>query len=426
MTAVECLDLLADPAGLGLAVPVADQADLFAFGMLGPEGLAQAPLVRRDQPRGGGEDVRGGTVVLFQPDDLRAGEIRLEPQDVADLGPAPAIDRLVVVADAADVAMCLRQQPQPQVLRDVGVLVFVHEDIAEALLPLRQHVRVRLEDHHAMQQQVAEIDGVQFQKPPLVLRVKRRALAVIGVRFAFGHARGRQRAVLPVVDQPGQHPRGPALVVDVLGRDQLLQKPDLVVGVQDREAGFQMQRAVAHEFRMAAQDLDADRMEGAEPGHPFDRFAHQAGHPLLHFARGLVGEGHGQDAAGRGTALHQQMRDSRGQRTGLAGARARQQQHGAVQRFHRQPLRRVQPVQIGRAPAHHRALGQGGSGGGLEGVVIVELAHGLQHREGGPFCKARVPIPFTFAGPQLTGLPCCPTAFPARRSAASSFFSAAS
>ena len=84
----------------------------------------------------------GGAVVALQPDDLGAGEVLLEAQDVVDLGAAPAVDRLVVVADAADVGRALRQQPQPQVLRDVGVLVLVDQDVAEAALVVGEHVRV--------------------------------------------------------------------------------------------------------------------------------------------------------------------------------------------------------------------------------------------------------------------------------------------
>jgi hypothetical protein len=45
----------------------------------------------------------GGAVVALEPDDLGAGKVVLEAQDVVDLGAAPAVDRLVVVADAADV-----------------------------------------------------------------------------------------------------------------------------------------------------------------------------------------------------------------------------------------------------------------------------------------------------------------------------------
>ena len=163
--ALHRLDLLADPARLFLAVPMADQADLLALVGLGPELLAEPPLVARDHARGGGEDMRGRAVVLLQPDHVRAGKILLEPQDVAHLGAAPAIDRLVVVADAADVPVPGRQQPQPQILRDVRVLILVDEDVAEPALILRQHVVMGLEDRHHMQQQVAEIDGVQLVQP---------------------------------------------------------------------------------------------------------------------------------------------------------------------------------------------------------------------------------------------------------------------
>ena len=63
--------------------------------------------------RGGAEDVRGRAVVALQPDDGGAGKILLEAQDVVDLGAAPAIDRLVVVADAADVDCCVSLLPSP-------------------------------------------------------------------------------------------------------------------------------------------------------------------------------------------------------------------------------------------------------------------------------------------------------------------------
>ena len=89
---------------------------------------------------GGAEDVRRRAVILLEPDDLRAGEILLEAQDVADLGAAPGIDRLVVVADAAEILVELRQQPQPEILRDVGVLILVDQDVAEAVLIVGEDV----------------------------------------------------------------------------------------------------------------------------------------------------------------------------------------------------------------------------------------------------------------------------------------------
>src|SRR4029077_8353520 len=42
-------------------------------------------------------------IVALEADHFCAGKVVLEAQDVVDLGPAPAVDRLVVIADAADV-----------------------------------------------------------------------------------------------------------------------------------------------------------------------------------------------------------------------------------------------------------------------------------------------------------------------------------
>ena len=78
--------------------------------------LAEAAGIVGDEAGGGGEDVRGRAVVLLEPDDLGAGEVLFEAEDVGDLGAAPAIDRLVVVADAAEVAARLGEQLQPVVL----------------------------------------------------------------------------------------------------------------------------------------------------------------------------------------------------------------------------------------------------------------------------------------------------------------------
>ncbi len=114
--AAQVLDPVADHAAFLVGVPKRDDGDLFAALRIvaaGPQGLSQPAVVMRDQARGGGEDRRGRAVIGFQPDDPGALEIFLEAQDVFDFGAAPGIDRLVVVADAADVLMTLGQQPQP-------------------------------------------------------------------------------------------------------------------------------------------------------------------------------------------------------------------------------------------------------------------------------------------------------------------------
>ena len=155
-----------------------------------------------------------------------------------------------------------------------------------------------LQDGQRLQQQIAEIARVQFLQPLLIGGIEFLAAAVgIAVAFAVGHILGAQAAVLPAVDHPGQRARGPALLVDAFGIDELLHQPDLVVGVEDGEVGFQ-----PGQLGVAAQHARGDGMERAQPLHALDHAADQRADALLHLARGLVGEGHGQDLPRPGAA----------------------------------------------------------------------------------------------------------------------------
>src|SRR3546814_19352691 len=78
------------------------------------------------------------------------------------------VDRRIVIADAAEVRVALRQGPQPEVLRHVVVLVLVDQDVAEAPVVVRQHLRLGLEERQVVQQQVAEVAGVQRAQARLV------------------------------------------------------------------------------------------------------------------------------------------------------------------------------------------------------------------------------------------------------------------
>src|SRR5690606_39945325 len=115
------LQLLADATRLLGPVPDADDANHLASLHLRPQRLAEPAAIVRDEARGGAEDVRRRPVVLFEPGDRRARKVLLEAPDVGPLRAGPGIDRLVVVADAADVAARLGEQAQPQILALVGV-----------------------------------------------------------------------------------------------------------------------------------------------------------------------------------------------------------------------------------------------------------------------------------------------------------------
>ena len=61
----------------------------------------------------------------------------------------------------------LRDQPEPQILRDVGVLILVHQNVLESPLILREHLGVLAKQPDTLQQQVAEIGGVENLQPLL-------------------------------------------------------------------------------------------------------------------------------------------------------------------------------------------------------------------------------------------------------------------
>src|SRR3984957_10652057 len=130
--ALQLLDLFADDAGFLFGIPNAGNRRLVALVAIGEKSLAKPALIARDEPRGNVEDMAGRTVIALKPDDFRAGEILLEAQDVIDIRAAPAVDRLIVVADAADIVAALREQFQPQILDRVRVLILVDEHISEA------------------------------------------------------------------------------------------------------------------------------------------------------------------------------------------------------------------------------------------------------------------------------------------------------
>jgi hypothetical protein len=320
-----------------------------SFNACRPQGLAEPPRVLGDQPARRAEDVRGRAVILFEADDRRAGEVLVEAEYVRHLRPAPRIDRLIVVADAGDIAPLLREQPQPQILRDVGVLILIDEDVFEAPLIVRQHVGVAEKDRQHVKQQVAEIGGVQGLQALLISRIQCDRLVLVPALFACRDLRRGPAAVLPPVDQRCQPLRRPALLVDVSLGEHLLEQPQLVVGVEDREVAFEPDQS-----GVPPQHPRRDRMEGAEELHALRGAAEEQRHPVLHLARRLVGEGNREDLRRPRPPGEDDVRKAAGQRARLARPRAREEQHRAFGGEHGLALGRVEPVHVRRLAGRGR------------------------------------------------------------------------
>ena len=144
------------------------------------------PRLLRDHRVGGGEDRLGGAVVLLELDHARVGEVLLEVEDVAHVGAPEAVDRLAVVAHDRQVAVALQAHPttvrgglaaaadeqlQEPVLRVVGVLVLVHEHVAEGVGVALAHLLEQLHHAHGAKQQVVEVHRVHAVQLALVALV---------------------------------------------------------------------------------------------------------------------------------------------------------------------------------------------------------------------------------------------------------------
>src|SRR5262249_54232007 len=129
-----------------------------------------AVLGRLDDAERAGHDVPGRAVVLLQLDHGRVGEIAPEPAHDADVGAAPAVDALVVVADHAQVPRGGRERAYQPVLDLVHVLELVGEDVAEAAADLAAGEALGvLGEAEDGEQDVVEVDGVRLAEAALVL-----------------------------------------------------------------------------------------------------------------------------------------------------------------------------------------------------------------------------------------------------------------
>jgi len=109
------------------------------------------------------------SVVLLQADDLRFWKILLKLQNVAEVGAAPGIDRLVLVAYRAEVVPRAREQPHQFILRPVRVLVFRRPGRTGTCGCNIRAPPLRLQQAQPFQQQVVEVERIRLAQLLAVL-----------------------------------------------------------------------------------------------------------------------------------------------------------------------------------------------------------------------------------------------------------------
>ena len=310
--------------------------DRLTLADVGPKILGLATRVPRDHGIGRIQDRLGGAVVLVQDHHRGIREHPLELQDVPDVGTPEPVDRLVAVADDAQVPVFLGKHHHQVVLDGVGVLVLVDQDVLEPTAVFVEHVGVAAEESHRIAEQVVEVHCPCPLQPRLVLEEH---LADPLLEGAGGPVRvcGRPQTLVlgrrdRGVDRAGREPLGVQVQVahDVAGEAYG------VALVVDAEPGRE-----AYAFGIPSQDPHTRRVERRHP-HPLGYGADQVGHTLLHLGGRLVREGDGQDSEGRHAPLGDQVGDAPGEDPGLAGPRTGDHQQRSRRMGDRIQLRRIE------------------------------------------------------------------------------------
>jgi hypothetical protein len=288
-------DLVDDEFGLVALVIAAVQPDGRARAVAGPQLLADAAAVVRDHGVGRGEDVARGAIILLEAEQLHVAIVLAVLLQVFDFRTAPAVDRLVVVADDVGDAGRTRQHPHPFVLHGIGVLELVDEHVSETRPIVLAESRCFPQDLAAAQQQLRKVDHAVATTGLLVRLVQPEHLPPRRIAVVL-EVLGSQALVLLLVDEPRDLARHPARVVEVQATDDLLDQSLLILAVEDLEslrqarlAPVQSQQAV----RYAVERADPER-SGRQAELRLD--------PVPHLGGRLVRKRDGEDAV-RGDTL---------------------------------------------------------------------------------------------------------------------------
>ena len=291
----------------------------------GAERVLQALSVVADHSLGGLEERRRGAVRGVEVDPPGVREDLLEVQDVAEFGSPPAVDGLVGVADDEHVVVFLGDQPREHVLRRVGVLALVDEDVAVPPGDRGPGIRLVMERPDGSEEHVVEVEAVGLAEDDLVGVGKARvAVPVLVLSPGFRAARVLHH-VLEHAHPLDEGLRLPDADVDAGVEHALAHDVELLGLVGDPEVGPD-----AAAGPVLAQDASAQPVEGGDPHPARDVGREEFLEPAAHLAGRLPRERDGGDLARRGAALLDEVGNPRDDDARLAGAGAGDDEDGSV------------------------------------------------------------------------------------------------
>ena len=355
---VQLFDLAGNPATLVAFVARLEGLDLLAVVLGRKQALVLALRVMAHHGVRGAQDMTRGAVVLLQLDGLAVFKVLLEVQDIGDVGTAPAVNGLVVVAHDHEVLVLGGQQVGDLVLDVVGVLILVDANVAEALLVLVEHLGAGAQQLERAHEQVVEVHGVGSAQAALQLQVNLRGLFVVGTVGGFEHVLGADHGIFSRADLAADHINGELLLLDAERLHNVAHHALGIVVIVDGELA-----GIAQQVGVLAQHAHAHGVEGAHP-HAAGTVGDERRQTLAHLGRSLVGKRDGKDLPRLNAQVAQHMGDAEGQDAGLARAGAGKDQQRALGGQNRLALGGIEAIDVDER--------LGGLGRGSRGVVDVE------------------------------------------------------
>src|SRR5262249_43035023 len=102
------------------------------------------------------------TIILFELDRPNPRKVLFERENVLNVGAAPAVDRLILVANDADIEMNAREMAHKPVLLAIRVLILIDHDVLETYTVLLTDRRKLVEQINGLDQQIVEVESVRF------------------------------------------------------------------------------------------------------------------------------------------------------------------------------------------------------------------------------------------------------------------------
>jgi len=332
-------DIRRDALGFVFVIATHQHADRRSLAVLAPQFLFVYMWIVADQRVRRAQHARAAAVVLLELDYLQFRIVARELVEIARVCAAPGIDRLVVVAHGGERTARSGEMLEQAVLRVVGVLVFVDQQIAQALLPGAANFFVALEQCQRQANQVVEVDRIERRQPFLIRRVDFCRLQL--ARTARGGLR-LVRVEAGVFRTRNQLTQGEQLIRLDRRRCQILHDRRTIVCIEHREPALEAELGV-----FDLQESKPKRMERAHDDLLCGIAFHQAPDTLAHLARRLVGERDGRDLVRRHLFARDQVRDLLGDHARLARTRAGEHEQWTVVVFDGGALRRIKHEEPG-------------------------------------------------------------------------------